>query len=321
MPVGYSGKIIFGEPSQNDTDGLVSVETLLKLADSALAKYDRFTVWILLDRLDVAFAENQELEQNALRALFRVYLDMNALDHVRLKIFLRTDIWNRITRGGFREASHITKTVNIEWDRASLLNLVVRRILHNEPLVKHYGLDAVAVLSAAASQQQLFERLFPDQVDTGKNKPSTLDWMLTRTRDGTVKTAPRELIHFLNELRGMQVRRFERGEPEIEGDILFERVTFKEALPEVSRVRLTQTLYAEYPSVRDLLEKLRGTKTLQTLESLPQFWEVSVDETRRHADFLVEVGFFERRGERDQPQYWVPFLYRDALDMVQGTAE
>jgi hypothetical protein len=36
---------------------------------------------------------------------------------------------------------------------------------------------------------------------------------------------------------------------------------------------------------------------------------------------LAEIGFFERRGERDAPEYWVPFLYRDALDMVQGTAE
>jgi hypothetical protein len=36
---------------------------------------------------------------------------------------------------------------------------------------------------------------------------------------------------------------------------------------------------------------------------------------------LVAVGFFEQRGTRAAPEYWVPFLYRDALDMVQGAAE
>lgn len=322
MPIGYSGKIIFGEPTQKEAaEGRVSVDMLLHYADSALRQYDQFTVWILLDRLDVAFAESPQLEQNALRALFRVYLDMNALDHVRAKIFLRTDIWNRITRGGFREASHITKTVNIDWDRGSLLNLIVRRLLHNKPLVQRYEVDPTQVLSSAASQQQLFGRMFPDQVDAGERKPSTLDWMLTRTQDGTKKTAPRELIHLLNELRATQARRLERGEPETPGEILFERITFKEALPEVSRVRLTQTLYAEYPTLRDLLEQLRGTKTLHTAQSLSEIWRVAVEQARYNAEQLVEIGFFEQRGEKDAPQYWVPFIYRDALELVQGAAD
>ena len=39
------------------------------------------------------------------------------------------------------------------------------------------------------------------------------------------------------------------------------------------------------------------------------------------ANDLADVGFFERRGTRDAPSFWVPFLYRDALNMVQGSAE
>ena len=38
------------------------------------------------------------------------------------------------------------------------------------------------------------------------------------------------------------------------------------------------------------------------------------------AEELVEIGFFQRRGSRDAPAFWVPFLYRDALEMVQGRA-
>jgi hypothetical protein len=49
-------------------------------------------VWILLDRLDVAFAEHPDLEANALQGLFRVYLDLMGYEHVKLKIFLRSDI-------------------------------------------------------------------------------------------------------------------------------------------------------------------------------------------------------------------------------------
>ncbi|MCI0623880.1 MAG: hypothetical protein L0387_19860 [Acidobacteria bacterium] len=96
----------------------------------------------------------------------------------------------------------------------------------------------------------------PDQVDVGQNKPNTLDWLLTRTRDGTKSNAPRELIHFLNSLREVEVKRLEVGGAEPEGEEIFARPSFKDALPEVSRVRLEQTLYAEYPGQKDWLEKL-----------------------------------------------------------------
>lgn len=74
----------------------------------------KLAVWVLLDRLDVAFVENHELEANALRALVRAYADIRNLGHLSLKIFLREDIWKRITEQGLREASHIVRYVILD---------------------------------------------------------------------------------------------------------------------------------------------------------------------------------------------------------------
>ncbi|HEX7079722.1 MAG TPA: hypothetical protein VF329_01750 [Gammaproteobacteria bacterium] len=234
---------------------------------------------------------------------------------------MRTDIWNRITQQGFREASHITRHVTISWDRSSLLNLIVRRALHNEAVAVHYEIAKDAVLASTESQEHFFFRMFPDQVDVGPNKPSTLDWLLSRTRDGTQINAPRELIDFLGSLRTQQMRRYELGEPDPEGEALFARAAFKPALPEVSEVRLNQTLYAEYPELREHIELLRDERTLQRPETLAKIWGISPIEAHGRANDLVSVGFFERRGSREAPEYWVPFLYRDALELVQGAAE
>ena len=301
--------------------GIESIDALLQLANSALRKYSKYNVWILLDRLDVAFAESFELEQNALRALFRVYLDLLDFDHIKLKIFLRTDIWNRISRGGFREASHITRHVTITWERSSLLNLIVRRALHNEAVLSYYDVDSDAVLASTQSQEAFFFRLCPYQVDVGRNKPTTLDWMLSRTRDGTQLNAPRELIHLLSSLRTQQLRRFELGEPPPDSEAMFARPVFKQALPEVSEVRLTQTLYAEHPDLRDSIEALRGQRTSQRPATLSGLWRIDEEEARHLAEQLVDVGFFEQRGARDEPEYWVPFLYRDSLTLIQGAEE
>jgi hypothetical protein len=113
----------------------------------------------------------------------------------------------------------------------------------------------------------------------------------------------------------------ERGEQEPPGEMLFSRQALRDALPEVSRVRLEQTLYAEYPEVQGYLQSLHREKTNQTPRSLAGVWGVSEEEASAIASRLVEIGFFERRGEKNNPNYWVPFLYRQALEMVQGSAD
>ena len=89
----------------------------------------------------------------------------------------------------------------------------------------------------------------------------------------------------------------------------------------MSKVRLEQTLYSEYPSLKRNMEQLENAKATQTIASLEAIWKTSAEETLTFAEKLVDIGFFERRGSREEPQFWVPFLYRDALSLVQGVAD
>jgi hypothetical protein len=256
----FTGKITPGEPRADETKlGFVSVDSLAELADSALKKAD-FRIWILLDRLDVAFAETHELEKNALRALFRVYRDFSAHDNIKLKIFLRTDIWTRIVDSGFREASHITKDITLTWSKNALLNLIVKRVLKNDTLVEEEKIDRKAVLNSFPAQNEIFYKLFPQQVDQGAKKPSTLDWMISRCADGTDKTAPREVIHLLNSVREQEIARLERGEELPPDSQLFDRAVFKLALPAVSEAKLVSNLFAEYPELKPTIVRLKHEK-------------------------------------------------------------
>lgn len=319
-PSGFKAKVTFGEPSQAQRDeGYVSAEELLRLADEGLNEAG-FQLWIVLDRLDVAFAVSPELEANALRALFRVYLDLLGFESLSLKIFLRDDIWQRISAGGFREASHITRAINIKWNRTTLLNLVVRRLLRNDAVAEAFGVVPGEVLEEVEAQQALFDQVFPEQIDVGPNKPAAFDWMLSRVVDGSKENVPRELIHLLSEARRLQLERLEIGHDEPDAESLFDRGTFREALPEVSRVRLENTLYAEYPEVKPWLEALEREKTEQFPETLATIWGVKEATATERAERLVQVGFFEQRGSKREPSFWVPFLYRPALDMSQGSA-
>ena len=318
IPV-FTGKVSFDDLNVDQRDSQLPIEDFLSIADEALA-VTGYEVWILFDRLDVAFAENADLERNALRALFRTYRDLRRLNNVRLKIFVRDDIWRRVTEGGFAEASHYVRQSTIHWDEGGLRDLVVRRLINNETLCEYLNIKAEDVMASADAQSALLERILPDKVDVGRN-PKTFNWMIARVSDASNQTTPREMIHLLDEVRRLQIAKLERGEAEPAGEQLFDRTTFKEALKEVSKVRYEQTFRAENPSMVKYTEALREKRSEQSLDTLAEIWECGFPEAEEVADKLSEHGFFERRGARDNRTYWVPFIYRDALDLVQGKAE
>jgi hypothetical protein len=316
-----SGSVVFHQPGlEEQKQGKISVDELFVVANDALLKVN-VKVWILLDRLDVAFAESAKFEAHALRALFKVYLDLLSYQQIQLKIFLRSDIWKRIMKDrGFREASHITKHTTIKWDKASLMNLMIRRAIQSSFVLEYVGMTAEEALSNVR-QEEFLNKLFPDQVDSGSNRSKTIDWILNRITDGSGLPAPRELIHFLNTTREEEMRSIELGGSEGDESTLFGRQAIKNALPEVSKVRLEQTLYAEYPDLRPYISALEREKSTQFVQSLSKIWHIDESQASDLAEQLTEVGFFEKTGDKDAPVYRVPFLYRPSLDLVQGAAD
>jgi hypothetical protein len=317
LPSGVTGRIRFLEPSSlEESLGWVSVDHLLGLANTALEESE-FRVWLVLDRLDVAFAESAELESNALRALFRVYLDLRKFSAISLKIFLRTDIWMNILKSGFREASHISSQMTISWDEASLMNLVIRRAVHNRAVREFYAIDAEEIMSDRSKQVTTFYRIFPRKIQSTEPL-RTFEWILQNTSDGSRRNSPREVIHLLSAARQLQLRRFEVGQTPPDGDILFDAASLTGALPEVSRMRFQQTLCAEYPHLRDRMYQLENEKSSQTAQTLAIIWRMDLQHSLEIAYQLVDIGFFQFSGTRRSPVFSIPLLFQSALKIRRG---
>jgi hypothetical protein len=315
----FNGKITFVEPSIEQTsNGFISVDELLKEAAKALDS-SGYRIWITIDRLDVAFDESSDLEKNALRALFKAYRDIRNYENIRLKIFLRTDIWKRITEEGFREANHLSRDYHLRWNKDALRNLILRRLMNNSGVVDMYNINIDSVLTNSNEQDLLFDRVFPTQVEIGEKQSTTLDWILKRTADGTGESQPRDIILFLNKLCEVQNKKLETGGDEPGDELLFDRTVFKEAMPALSEYRVTRVLFAEYQELRAYIEKMREQKTEQNSESLARLWEINVTDAAKIARQLRDIGFFEERS--GGASYWVPFVYRSYLAMVQGKAD
>jgi hypothetical protein len=318
MPEGIGIKVTFNEPTPDQAKkGITSVSELLEDADVEMGEMG-YKIWFLFDRLDVAFAESPDLEANALRALFKVYLDFASYNNIKLKIFLRSDIWKRITQDGFREATHITRTTTIKWERPSILNLIVKRFLNSDCVQEFYSVTQES-LERLDQQEKLFYRIFPRKISSGKN-PDTLDWLIGRTQDSNGICAPRDLINLIKSAITRQIKQLELGDAEPPDENLFQRAIIKDALSDASKEKVEKHLFAEHPKYRQLFDQLKGGKSQYNIESLSSLWGINRDETIFRAQALEEIGFWLKE-KPDNPEYWIPFIYRDGLDIKQGQAD
>ncbi|WP_318469071.1 P-loop ATPase, Sll1717 family [Photobacterium leiognathi] len=315
-----TGKITFHTPTQEQKKlGYSSVDDLLEMLNEHLIEIEK-NCWILCDRLDVAFDQSAELEKNALRALFKAYRDIEEYEAISVKVFLRDDIWNRITQEGFREASHITKDITISWNRRNLLNLIVSRALQNKDIVEKYQLNVDEILSDHEQQNNFYYKMFPKQVDVGEKQSETFEWILNRIRDGLNNTPPRELIHYYNETLSLELKEQDIANNNVEEPNIVSRSSIKNAVYEVSKTRVLKTLFAEYPELKSYILSFENKKAEHNLDTLCDIWGVDSNEALSRANSLAEIGFFELKSARNDRLFKIPFVYRFYLNVVQGKA-
>jgi len=318
---GNKYKITLGDTStEEEAAGKISVRDLLETIDKALVEAD-MQIWISFDRLDVAFTD-PEIETNALRALFRVYRDFAGFEGIKLKIFLRDDIWERITKvAGFREQSHITRYYTIKWLPDAIRHLILMRF-YNNPAIEQFTSLSKSMLQNDKVQESAFYSIFPDQVESGPKKSKTFDWILKRVQDGKQNIAPREVINLIRFAREQQIQIEETGASgNSPSGCLLSPNALVRALAEVSKSRI-QTIWSEYPELRNLIEGFKGAKTEHNTETISEIIKktTSGGQPDELIAKLLEIGFIQEKKGGGFTTYWVPFIFRPFLSMSQGSA-
>lgn len=312
MPV-LTPRIEFGEKEQAATvkaQEVIQHEDALKVLDSCLAEVG-LNVWVALDRLDEAFQGHPDIERPALRALLRTYLDMLEFPTIRLKLFLRKDLFRKVVHGGFVNLTHVNaKRLDIVWEEADLKALLCNRVRRDADFLGALGIDA-------KTDDQVFAALFPPQVDAGPRKASTWAWMMSRIKDGNGIRPPRNLVDLAKKAQEAQLRAEERtprlyasGSPLIEPDAL------RKALQRLSEDRVNDTLLAEAAELAPNIERFTDGKAEHNVSSLAVLFKIPEDLVKVTIKPLLEIGFLEETGE----SFKVPILYREGLNITQGKA-
>jgi hypothetical protein len=312
MPV-IIPRLEFADIVQQDVGNqkIINNEDALGLLNKCVAELG-INIWMILDRLDEAFAGFPVIEIPVLRALLRTYLDIQAFDCLKLKLFVRNDLFRKITQGGFVNLTHINaKRVQIIWTDEDIYNVLCQRLRSSE------GFISVLGFPENISNETLFPSVFPKQVDVGNRKPSTWKWILARIMDGNALLPPRNLIDLLNKAKETQARREERAPREYSREIsLFEADSLRKALAALSDQRVQDTLLAESGYLAQYIEAFRNGKAEHNVESIKRQIGLSDEESGKIIQELKAIGFLGTVGE----SYKIPMLYRGGLNITQGKA-
>jgi hypothetical protein len=266
--------------------------------------------WILIDRLDELYEKNSEKETLSLRGLLRSHLNICAINGgqtlVRAKIFIRTDIYEKITKKqGFTNITHL-RDINIVWSARSIASLASERAIANNKIRE----ILVELKVDTKDPNAVWDKLLPKKIE---GRPSS-EWIARATSDGTGAYNPRNFITLLS-LTKMKTAALVKANPNgHKFDTTLSVDAFPSAFSELSRKRLDDTVLAEFPQTRKYIDQLRGgISSFESPSILKTQLGISINNDE---DFVVAVEALMAAGVLKQisASAWsIAYLYRAAL--------
>jgi MinD-like ATPase involved in chromosome partitioning or flagellar assembly len=285
-------------------------------------------VWLLYDDLDQDIRENATWQGEALGGLLRLAYDSNNQDlhNIRLKIFLREDIWSKLV---FTNKSHFgePRTVLLQWRIEDFLRLAyrlatggsapLRALIEREvPLA-----DADVDTASEVVLQQALAPLWGLSQEKGK-KALAAKWVYSRMSDARDNTYPRSLTVLLSAARDEELRVSSKSPPP---DRLLSPRAMQAGLKSASIERVN-ALKNEYPQLKPFLEDIEKNSSLRSqflTGELFQAWDkTSRSEFETFDSFVLQLeesGLMTRKRSATY-DYGFASLYIDGLGVtrVQG---
>ncbi|MDQ5808352.1 MAG: hypothetical protein M3320_06715 [Actinomycetota bacterium] len=312
---------------EDDDDRIESVtQDLAEVAAAtrdALAALNR-RAWVVFDRLDEAFYTDVAAERQALRSLMQVTRDLNAADpegrRIRVKLFMREDIFNRISRGGSQvNLSHI-RDADLRWYPDTLSELLCRRVIQHEDHCRLFRLKP-SHAKTTAGRSTIISTLLPEATPfplpcrDNHVTATTWNWVMTYLRDGKGYVSPRNLLTFFDIACREQEDMWEDDGDRGTRDALLGGKALNRAWRTLSRERMEDTVVAEDGELEPYIDRLmNGAYRYRSPQAVSARLECTGDDLRfeRVFDRLLAAGVLTKLGGG---QYSIAYLYRPVLNV------
>lgn len=304
------GGIEFGRPTQEmyaESTTPVFITELLDCVHNVLKKTG-LRIWIMLDRLDEVFPRHSDIERKALRSLLRCIRTFQE-EHIRIKVFLRDDIFESVTEGGFAALTHIADrcSSSLSWEPDEITHLILKRALQSVDIKKYFDADTEKCTDNCRYRSQLFYSMFPKKI----KGQDTIKWISMMCQDGKRVVAPRDIIELMREATRCELKKLRTSRKD--QNWLISPASFCVGFSEMSRRKKEILLKAEFPNLFSNMccfEQSKAEHTSQSLASkLGEDWPGKIK-------VLESIGFV--RSNKGKKTWTIPHLYRPCFEIRNG---
>ena len=278
-------------------------------------------LWFLYDDLDEDFPEKDEVRQQALIGLFQLIqaCDARKITSIRFKIFLREDIWNRLS---FDNKSHFNgRDLLLQWNRVDFLRLALRQATQSKEfknLVDRFSPVESIDQAGEEAVDRALELLWGSRRRSGTKAKYVTRWVYERLTDSSSTTFPRSLSILLRGAKEQELTYKDQPSKQTPTDRLLRGTSLEVGLKKASEERC-HAVREEYPDLRNFFDDLKGIRALLPKEELQPIWQSSAQSVVSTFDdfsnLLSEIGIAEWR-EKDQ-RYKFADIYVYGFEMIR----
>lgn len=278
----------------------MALDSNLKLlAKDALVDIDRYQqgkgqkIWLLFDDLDEDLPERAGIRNRALVGLFQLVQDADArrLEWIRHKIFLREDIWQRLT---YDNKSHLNgRDIVLSWNRSDFLRLALRQTYRSREyrtLVDRFASIQDPDQVDEETLEAVLNSLWGSRRERGRHSKKVARWVYDRLTDAGGTTFPRSLGILLKAAKEQEMS-YRTSHVQHPTDRLLRTQSLNRGLDEAS-LRRCEEITEEYPHLAGFFEyvKNRNFPAMASDEDLMRAWQESAQYTRPvYQEFVEEL--------------------------------
>jgi hypothetical protein len=300
--------------------------------DEVLAQDGRF-LFVTYDELDTLGGGDWTLVEAGVRGLVALWATYSRRwRHLRAKLFLRTDLFERHARAGGADLSKLAAgRVELMWSDRDLYGMLLKGMANADGQLAEYVrmvrgviwkedtlLGRIPELRTSDDARAVVERMVGPYMGANQKKGLVFRWLLDHVRDGAKRGYPRPFIRLVEEAASIESKHAET----LDQPRLIKPVSLRSALDRVSEEHVTGAV-DEWPWIESVKQLLRGNtlvpysdkeeKQLIKIFSTTEAASISVQlplEGKEMVDYLIELGVFRRRsdGRLDVPDLFLSGL-------------
>ena len=255
----------------------------------------------MFDRIDETFKYNRVKQEAVVQALLQAEGRISLFEHIGLVVFLRTDLFELYD---IQEKNKlVSRTLTLDWSEEDWLQVLVRRVLANDPLKQLAA--RVHVADGGIEMRTALEVLFPPEIE---GQPVDR-WLIDSLRNGNGDVSPRLAVLLLHLTRELSAR----PEDVVSTLPLFSADAVRKAMTKLSDLSFSEIVNDFKVAHSFVLNCRAGKLDSFALHEVEKLFDGAEGKISDQVRLLERLGFLERvvqeTGSGAKSLFRIPKLY------------